>query len=41
LDIDGDQLTEYLNIRSPVFFAEAPSADFELIEKQRGAAHRR
>jgi diaminohydroxyphosphoribosylaminopyrimidine deaminase / 5-amino-6-(5-phosphoribosylamino)uracil reductase len=32
-DIDGDQLTEYLNTRSPVFFAEIPSADFRHLKK--------
>ncbi|HSZ57206.1 MAG TPA: bifunctional diaminohydroxyphosphoribosylaminopyrimidine deaminase/5-amino-6-(5-phosphoribosylamino)uracil reductase RibD [Tepidisphaeraceae bacterium] len=26
--LDGDQLTEYLNPQSPVFFAEQPSVDF-------------
>ena len=30
LDLDGDRLTEYLNTRSPAFFAPAPSADFVL-----------
>lgn len=27
LDVEGDQLTEYLNRRSPVFFSASPSAD--------------
>jgi diaminohydroxyphosphoribosylaminopyrimidine deaminase/5-amino-6-(5-phosphoribosylamino)uracil reductase len=30
LDLDGDRLTEYLNTRSPVFFAPVPSADLVL-----------
>ena len=30
VDLDGDVLTEYLNTRSPAFFAAVPSADFVL-----------
>ena len=30
LGLDGDRLTEYLNTRSPAFFAPVPSADFVL-----------
>ncbi len=30
LDLDGDRLTEYLNTRSPAYFAPVPSADFVL-----------
>jgi diaminohydroxyphosphoribosylaminopyrimidine deaminase/5-amino-6-(5-phosphoribosylamino)uracil reductase len=30
VDLDGDVLTEYLNPKSPVFFENAPSADFVL-----------
>ena len=30
LDLDGDQLTEYLNTRGNVYFAAVPSADFVL-----------
>jgi diaminohydroxyphosphoribosylaminopyrimidine deaminase/5-amino-6-(5-phosphoribosylamino)uracil reductase len=30
VELDGDTLTEYLNSRSPVFFAPEPSADFLL-----------
>lgn len=29
-DLNGDMLTEYLNPRSPAFFAREPSADFDL-----------
>jgi diaminohydroxyphosphoribosylaminopyrimidine deaminase/5-amino-6-(5-phosphoribosylamino)uracil reductase len=32
-DIDGDTLTEYLNTRSGVYFANAPSADFVLARR--------
>jgi riboflavin biosynthesis pyrimidine reductase len=30
VELDGDTLTEYLNPRSPVYFANAPSADLVL-----------
>ena len=33
IDLDGDTLTEYLNPRSAVFFANAPSADFVLAQR--------
>lgn len=34
-DLDGDQLMEYLNPDSPVFFAAVPSADFVLAMESR------
>jgi riboflavin biosynthesis pyrimidine reductase len=33
IDVDGDTLTEYLNPRSSVFFANVPSADFVLAQR--------
>jgi diaminohydroxyphosphoribosylaminopyrimidine deaminase/5-amino-6-(5-phosphoribosylamino)uracil reductase len=36
LDLDGDMLTEYLNPRSPGFFATVPSADFVLTREGSG-----
>jgi diaminohydroxyphosphoribosylaminopyrimidine deaminase/5-amino-6-(5-phosphoribosylamino)uracil reductase len=35
LSLNGDVLTEYLNPRSPVFFAAVPSADFALAMERR------
>jgi diaminohydroxyphosphoribosylaminopyrimidine deaminase/5-amino-6-(5-phosphoribosylamino)uracil reductase len=34
MNVGGDVLTEYLNPRSPVFFAPQPSADFVLAEEE-------
>lgn len=34
LDLAGDMLTEYLNTRSPAFFAATPSADFVLASER-------
>lgn len=34
--LDGDQLTEYLNPKSPVFYASERSADMELVDRPPG-----
>ncbi len=33
--LDGDQLSEYLNPQSPVFFSASKSADFVLMEREK------
>jgi diaminohydroxyphosphoribosylaminopyrimidine deaminase/5-amino-6-(5-phosphoribosylamino)uracil reductase len=38
LNLAGDTLTEYLNTRSPAFFAAVPSADFVLAAEEVGSS---